>query len=55
MQARENIILNHRIQLLREQIEEQKKILLELVERWYYLRYELQPKIQFEYEKFLVT
>lgn len=51
MQAKENIILNLRIKHLREQIEEQKKILLELVEKWYYLRYELQPKIQFEYEK----
>ncbi len=51
MLAEENITLNHRIKHLREQIEEQKKILLELVERWYYLRYELQPKIQFEYEK----
>ncbi|MFN3306187.1 MAG: hypothetical protein ACK42Z_03250 [Candidatus Kapaibacteriota bacterium] len=51
MLAEENIILNHRIRHLREQIEEQKKILLELVERWYYLRYELQPKIEFEYEK----
>lgn len=47
----DNLILNRKVKILREQIQEQKQQLLELIEKWYYLRYVVQPRIQFEYEK----
>lgn len=46
-----DLIINRRVRHLREQIEEQKQQLLELIEKWYYLRYVVQPRLQFEYEK----
>ncbi len=51
MQNFDDVIINKRVRLLREKIEEQKKILLELIEQWYHYRYVVQPRILFEYEK----
>lgn len=47
----DNIVVHRKVALLREKIEEQRKILLELIEQWYHLRYVVQPKIMFEYDK----
>jgi len=51
MEMYDDIVINRKVKHLREQIEEHKKTLLELVEKWYHLRYVVQPKIEFEYEK----
>ncbi|MCX7908091.1 MAG: hypothetical protein N2560_01035 [Ignavibacteria bacterium] len=51
MEQNNVIVINKRIRALQQEIDEQKKLLLELVEKWYYLRYILKPKLQFEYEK----
>jgi hypothetical protein len=47
----DDIVVHRRVTILREKIEEQKKILLELIEQWYHLRYVVQPRIMFEYDK----
>ncbi|MGB9913594.1 MAG: hypothetical protein ACPLRO_09530, partial [Candidatus Kapaibacteriota bacterium] len=47
----EDLIINRRVKQLREQIAQQKELLLDLIEQWYYLRYIVQPRLQFEYEK----
>ncbi|MGQ9819038.1 MAG: J domain-containing protein [Candidatus Kapaibacteriales bacterium] len=47
----ENIVVSQKIKILREKIDQQKKILLEILEKWYYYRYIVQPRLIFEYEK----
>lgn len=51
MEGFKELVLHRRIKLLQEEIEEGRKELLELIEKWYYLRYVVQPKLEFEYEK----
>ncbi len=51
MQNFDDVIINGRVRLLREKIEEQRRILLELIEKWFHYRYVVQPRILFEYEK----
>lgn len=51
MEGFEGLIINRKVKRLQEEIEQEKKVLLELIEKWYYLRYVVQPKLQFEYEK----
>lgn len=46
-----DIIISRKIKLLREKIDQQKRILLEVLEQWYYYRYVVQPRLLFEYEK----
>lgn len=48
----ENIIISKKIKSLREKIDEQKIILIQILEQWYYYRYVVQPRLTFEYEKF---
>ncbi len=45
------IEISRKVKELKEKIEQQKKILLELLEKWYYYKYEVEPRIMFEYEK----
>lgn len=47
----ENIVISTKIRSLREKIDQQKRILLEILEQWYYYRYVVQPRLMFEYEK----
>ncbi len=51
MKRIDDIVINSRVRRLQEEIEAERRVLLELVEKWFFLRYVLQPKLQFEYEK----
>lgn len=51
MNGIENIVISKNIRSLRDKIDQQKKILLEILEQWYYYRYVVQPRLMFEYEK----
>lgn len=51
MSESENIVISRKIQVLREKIDQQKRILLEILEKWYHYRYVVQPILIFEYEK----
>ncbi len=45
-----NIVKSIEIEELKNKIQQQKKILLELLEKWYYYKFVAQPKIVSEYE-----
>lgn len=51
MKRVDDIVINSRVRRLQEEIEAERRVLLELVEKWFFLRYVVQPKLQFEYEK----